>query len=61
MDPRCVGVHRDDATPTKFDEETDGSGTAVLDVDDEQLVLLSTPVITSPELEGQIVNKIKLI
>jgi len=55
-----VGVHRDDATPNKFEEETGRSGTAVLDVDDEQLALW-TSVITSPEQLGENVNKMKLI
>ena len=56
----CVDAHRGDAIPTEFDEETGGSGTAVLDVDDEQL-MLPTSVITSPELEAENVNKNKRI
>ena len=61
MDPiNFVDAHREDAIPTEFEEETDGSETAVIDADDEQLVL-STSVITSPELHGENVNKARLI
>ena len=51
-----INDNRDGATPTEFEAETDGSGTAVDDDDDEQL-MLPTSVITSPELHGENVNK----